>query len=167
MGNNSTYSKEGKMMDLSTMEALEQIKQLKARYFCLVDTKQWQAWGELFTEDVTAEYDNAPQDRPTEGLPGLKCRGRTTLVEAVTRALATVTSMHQGFMPEIEITSPTTARGLWAMFDYLLLPNCTFKGYGHYEEEYVKDASGWKIKRVVLTRLHCDIQWENSTNTQG
>jgi len=29
-------------MDLSTWEAIEQIKQLKARYFRLVDQKRWE-----------------------------------------------------------------------------------------------------------------------------
>jgi hypothetical protein len=123
--------------------------------------------GELFTEDVTAIYYNAPRDRPQEGLSWLQCTGRTHLVEAVSRALAKGVSMHQGHMPEIELTSPTTARGIWAMFDYLRLPNCIFKGYGHYEEEYVKEASGWKIKSILLTRLHCDIQWENPAHTKG
>jgi hypothetical protein len=37
----------------------------------------------------------------------------------------------------IALTSPTTARGIWAMLDYLRLPDFTFTGYGHYEEEYV------------------------------
>jgi hypothetical protein len=153
-------------MDLGTLEAMEQIKQLKARYFRLVDHKRWEEWGDLFTEDVTAVYYNAPRDRPKDGLPGLQCTGRTNLVEAASHALSKVLSVHQGFMPEIELTSPTTARGIWAMFDYLRLPNCIFKGYGHYEEEYVKEASGWKIKTVLLTRLHCDIQWENPENTK-
>jgi hypothetical protein len=152
-------------MDLNTLEALEQIKQLKACYFRLMDNKQWQAWENLFTEDVTAVYYNAPRDRPNDGLPVLQCAGRTNLVEAVSRALSKGISIHQGYMPEIELTSPTTARGVWAMFDYLRLPNCIFKGYGHYEEEYVKEASGWKIKTIVLTRLHCDIRWEKTTST--
>lgn len=117
-------------MDLDTVEAMEQIKQLKARYFRLVDTKQWHAWGDLFTEDVTAEYHNAPQDHPNEGLPGLTCSGRTTLVEAVTRALATVTSIHQGFMPEIELTSPATARGIWAMSIICACPTASSKAMG-------------------------------------
>ncbi len=30
---------------------IEQIKQLKARYFRLMDTKDWAAWRELFTDD--------------------------------------------------------------------------------------------------------------------
>ena len=29
--------------------AIEQIRQLKARYFRLLDTKQWDEWGEVFT----------------------------------------------------------------------------------------------------------------------
>jgi hypothetical protein len=51
--------------------------------------------------------------------------------------------------------------------DRTRLPICIFKGYRHYEEEYVKEASGWKIKTVLLTRLHCDIQWENPAHTKG
>jgi SnoaL-like protein len=151
-------------MDLSTLEAIEQIKQVKARYFRFVDHKRWEEWGELFTEDVTAVYYNAPKDRPNEGLPELRCTGRKNLVEAASRALSKGTSVHHGHMPEIEITSPTTARGIWAMVDYLRFPTFIYKGYGHYEEEYVKEASGWKIKSVLLTRLHCDIQREQPTN---
>jgi hypothetical protein len=52
------------------------------------------------------------------------------------------------------------------MFDYLRLPNCIFKGYGHYEEAYVKEASGWKIKHIVLTRLHCELQKEEAADTK-
>ena len=33
------------------LEAIEEIKRLKARYFRLMDTKQWDAWGEVFTRD--------------------------------------------------------------------------------------------------------------------
>ena len=69
-------------------------------------------------------------------------------------------SIHYGHMPEIEVTSPTTAKGIWAMTDYLRLPNCIYKGYGHYEETYVKEKDGWKMKTILLTRLHCEIQWE-------
>lgn len=145
-------------MDLHTWDDLEQIKHVKARYFRLMDQKQWEAWATLFTEDVTAVYHNAPRDRPQEGLPTLECTGRAHLVETVRHALAQGISIHQGYMPEIEITSPTTEHGIWAMFDYLRLPTGIFKGYGHYEETYVKEASGWKIKSIVLTRLHCDLE---------
>jgi hypothetical protein len=116
------------MMDLHMWEALEQIKQLKTRYFWLMDQKQWEAWAEVFTDDVTAVYHNAPADRPQAGLPPLHCTGRAHLVATVRRALAQGRSIHQGYMPEIAITSPTTAHGIWVMFDYLRLPNYTLKG---------------------------------------
>jgi hypothetical protein len=147
-------------MDLSMVADIEQIKQLKARYFRLMDQKRWDEWANIFAEDVTAVYFNAPSDRPKDGLPELRCNGRTELVGTVKEILSKGISMHHGHMPEIEITSPTTARGIWAMFDYLRLPNCIYKGYGHYEEDYVKEKDGWKIKTILLTRLHCDIQWE-------
>ena len=57
-------------------------------------------------------------------------------------------------MPELELTSETTARGIWAMFDYVLLPTCEFKGWSHHHEEYVKEDQEWKFRRIYLTRLH-------------
>ena len=53
-------------------------------------------------------------------------------------------------MPEIEITGDGTARGIWAMFDYVEWdqrrsgPRVGLEGYGHYREEYKKarTASG-------------------------
>jgi hypothetical protein len=147
-------------MDLSTVEAIEQIKQLKARYFRLMDQKRWDEWRDVFTEDVTAIYQNAPSDRPNDGLPELRCNGRAELIATVSGLLGKGLSMHHGHMPEIEVTSPTTAKGIWAMFDYLRLPGFTFKGYGHYQEDYVKETGGWRIKTILLTRLHCDMTRE-------
>jgi hypothetical protein len=59
-------------------------------------------------------------------------------------------------MPEIELTSETTATGTWSMFDYVQMPELTLKGYGHYEEEYLKEDGKWRIKNLLLTRLHVD-----------
>ena len=44
MTNIATVIKEAWTMDLGTLEALEQIKQLKAHYFRLVDNKRWKEW---------------------------------------------------------------------------------------------------------------------------
>jgi hypothetical protein len=145
-------------MDLTTVEAIEQIKQLKARYFRLMDQKRWEEWRGVFTEDVTAVYHGAPR-RQSEGAAELRCDGCADLVAKVSGLLASGVSVHHGHMPEIEVTSPTTARGIWAMVDYLRLPTFTMKGYGHYEEDYVKEGGRWKIKRILLTRLHCDMEW--------
>src|SRR5215831_12998959 len=118
-------------MDLSTIEAIEQIKQLKARYFRLTDQKRWDEWRDVFTEDVTAVYHGAPSSSQGDKLPELRCNGRTDLVAKVSGLLSQGVSVHHGHMPEIEVTSQTTARGVWAMVDYLRLPKFIMKGYGH------------------------------------
>ena len=140
-------------MEPNTFEEIEHIKKLKARYFRLIDTKQWDAWGELFTEDVSVVC-QGPH-------PDIRCEGRADLVARVRKALAKAVTVHHGHMPEIELTSPTTATGIWAMFDIVQSPQLNFKGYGHYEEEYVKQASTWRIKNLLLTRLHCDVTQES------
>jgi 3-phenylpropionate/cinnamic acid dioxygenase small subunit len=37
---------------MGALEEIEAIKRLKARYFRLMDTKQWDQWGDVFTEDA-------------------------------------------------------------------------------------------------------------------
>ena len=63
-------------------------------------------------------------------------------------------------MPEIELTGPDTATGIWAMFDYVEFspaPNRTgLQGYGHYHETYTKVDGRWYIQFMKLTRLRVD-----------
>jgi hypothetical protein len=65
-------------------------------------------------------------------------------------------------MPEIEITGEGTARGTWAMFDYVEWPpreggaRVGLTGYGHYLEEYVREDGAWRIRRTHLSRLRVD-----------
>jgi SnoaL-like domain len=65
-------------------------------------------------------------------------------------------------MPEIQIVSSTTATGIWALQDWIDFTKTkprerSFKGYGHYFVDYVKDGDGtWRIKKVRLTRLKID-----------
>src|SRR5262249_14691981 len=131
---------------------IEAIKQLKARYFRLLDTKQWDAWGSVFAADVVMD------------LPEVSTviNGRADVVQGVSEALAGATTVHHGHMPEIEITGLDTARGTWAMEDYVEWPQRDdgttpgMRGYGHYVEEYVRDAGEWRIARMRLERLRID-----------
>jgi hypothetical protein len=63
-------------------------------------------------------------------------------------------------MPEIELTSATTARGVWAMEDLIWWPEesrrKTLHGFGHYHETYEKIDGHWLIKTLRLTRLKVD-----------
>jgi hypothetical protein len=134
---------------LEELAAIEEIRRLKARYFRLMDEKRWDEWAQVFAEDFVGVYEGPH--------PELRFEGRDAIVSENRRILATAKTVHHGHMPEIEITSPTTATGIWAMFDYVELPGFTLRGFGHYREEYVKQRDGWKIRSLRLTRLRCDL----------
>ncbi len=134
-------------MEASELVEIELVKQLKARYFRLMDQKRWDEWGNVFTENATLQYGPNPGDI---------FEGRKGIIEGLSVILKDSVTVHHGHMPEIEITSKTTATGIWAMFDYVEMPGLTLNGYGHYEEEYIKEDGQWKIKNLRLTRLRVD-----------
>ena len=130
------------------MDDIEAIKQLKARYFRTLDTKDWDGYRQVFTEDVVMDTTEAG---------GALVTGIDAFLEFLRETLAGATTVHQGHMPEIEITSSTTATGIWALHDIVIWPNGTrLDGFGHYHETYVKRDDGWRIARSKLTRLHAD-----------
>ncbi len=133
---------------MSAPEDIEAIKQLKARYFRLMDTKDWDGFASVFTDDVEI-------DMTGEG--GTVTHGVGEFLPFLRENIEHVTTAHHGHMPEIEITSPSTARGIWAMEDELWWPEGSpishLHGYGHYHETYEKTPAGWRIKTLKLTRL--------------
>jgi hypothetical protein len=133
-------------MDAATLAEIEAIKQLKARYFRLLDTKQWDAWREVFSDDFTAEVDGGSAH------PTVRFASPEEMVARNRKILAEAPTVHHGHMPEITVTGPDSATGIWAMMDIVKL-GAGFRGYGHYHEEYVKRAGRWQIRRLKLTRL--------------
>ena len=99
-------------MDVHELIAIEEIKQLKARYFRLMDQGRWEEFAELFSEDCEQNWQAAPGAELAGG------KGRAAVVDYIRTSLAGMRSTHHGHMPEIEITSPTTAVGIWALFDH-------------------------------------------------
>jgi uncharacterized protein (TIGR02246 family) len=125
---------------------LEAIRTLKARYCRLLDTKQWDAFAELFTED--ARMHSGPADHPP-------VVGRRAIADYVRDHTAALVTVHRVHAPEIEATGPDGARGIWAMSDALQGPGGFWlEGSGHYHERYRRDADGrWRIASTRLTRL--------------
>ena len=132
------------------MDDIEAIKQLKARYFRTMDTKDWAGMRRLFTDDVVMDT--------TESGGGV-VTGADTFMTFLEGTLADAVTVHHGHMPEVTLTSETTATGVWALQDFIVWPDGTrLHGAGHYHETYEKDASGrWRIASSTLTRLHMDL----------
>jgi ketosteroid isomerase-like protein len=139
-------------MTLEDLVEIEQIRQLKARYFRLMDQKQWDEWALVFCEDCVI-------DTTQEGSPILE--GRQAFLEFLPPILEHVQTVHHGHMSEIEITSPTTATGTWSMEDMLWWPpdqgGRTLWGQGWYFERYRKDPDGqWRILELTLRRIRVE-----------
>lgn len=130
------------------MDDVEAIRQLKARYCRLMDTKDWVAYRQLFIDDVVMDT--------TESGGGV-IEGADDFLAFLVEAIGDVTTVHHCHTPEIELTAPTTAAGVWAMEDMLRFPDGSeLHGYGHYHETYVKTADGWRIASSRLSRLRMD-----------
>jgi uncharacterized protein (TIGR02246 family) len=130
------------------MDDLEAIKQLKARYFRTMDTKDWASMRAVFSDDVVID---------TTASGGSVVRGADAFMEFLRSTLQEVVTVHHGHTPEIELTSPTTATGIWAMQDFLRWPDGReLRGYGHYHETYELVAGAWRIRTSALTRLRMD-----------
>jgi uncharacterized protein (TIGR02246 family) len=132
------------------VDDIEAIRRLKARYFRTMDTKDWDGMRQVFADDVVIDTSEAG---------GEVVRGADAFMAFLQQVLAGAVTVHQGHMPEIELTSETTATGIWALNDIVIWPNGTrLDGYGHYHETYEKSPAGWLITSSKLTRLHADFQ---------
>ncbi len=128
---------------------LDAIQQLKARYFRLMDTKDWAGFRQVFTDDVVIDTSESDGDVMT---------GADAFVAFIEQVLGDAVTVHQGHMPEIELTSDATATGTWAMQDLITWPNgMQLVGFGHYHDTYVKGPDGWRIATSKLTRLRRDL----------
>ena len=129
-------------------DEIEAIRQLKARYFRLMDTKDWVGMREVFADDVVIDTSEAGGD-VVSGADQFMVFLHETLGDAVT--------VHHGHMPEIDLTSDTTATGIWALNDIIVWSSgMRLDGYGHYHETYEKSDGQWRIKSSKLTRVHTD-----------
>ena len=141
---------------LDRLEATEEIRKLKARYFRLIDTKQWDELRTVFAHDLRIVT--------PEGKVWLE--GGDAYAESLKFGLSSAVSRHQGFTGEIEVLDAEMACGVWAMQDIIEWedrhPREGWKaivGCGHYHETYRKQGGQWRIATLSLTRLSLDITW--------
>lgn len=178
------------MTDVERLLAIEEIKQVKARYFRCMDSKDWDGFEAVFTPDVKFDLREGIVARdPHTG--ELMRSGDIQLTEdqikddewMVTGAanvrnweegiLDYVTTVHHGHCPEIEILTPTTARGIWQMEDRLRFPvkdgyedvwwlpperkHHELQAFGVYYDTYERIEERWLIKTLQLKRFRVDI----------
>ena len=144
------------MDDVERLIAIQEIRQVKAKYFWGLDHKDWDIWraevwapgGRLEVPEVDEVYE--PLDE---------------VIEKVSGSVGDQVSVHHGHQPIFDFISDTEAKVIWAMEDRLyrskehpLYDGSMFlHGFGHYHETYVKLDVGWRISSSRLTRLRVEM----------
>lgn len=138
-------------MDVRDLVAIEEIRQLKYRYFRTLDLKQWDEFGDCLAEDVVARYGTQAMDEP------LHFDSRAAVVEYMTANLGPgIISVHVANHPEISVEGDT-ATGSWAFEDIVLVPafEVRVRGAGYYQDEYRRDPDGrWRIASTRYERIY-------------
>lgn len=145
------------MTEIEKLAAALAISQVKARYCRFLDTKDWDGYAGLFTEDFELDVSAGTS------LPVI--RGRQAALAQIRSSIGTARTAHQVHSPEIEFKNGDEAAVIWAMQDRVLwdaeraarLGVAGLTGYGHYHERYVRQNGEWKIAASRLTRLHLDL----------
>jgi hypothetical protein len=128
---------------------VDAIKQLKASYFSNIDSKNWAALRELLAPGIVVD---------TLCSAGPILTGRDPFIAFLKLSLGGATSQHQGYDPQIKLTSATTAEALWTMEDVLVFGGILgVHGYGHYNDKYKKADGKWVVTYSKLTRTRFDL----------
>jgi uncharacterized protein (TIGR02246 family) len=125
---------------------IEDIKQLKARYCRFVAKEDWEGFKNLFSEDLQFITPD-----------GTRHDGRDVFMAFHEESLEKpkVWGVVHCYTPEITITGPDTAVGIWAMSDIHIWPGgegpaMGHHGYGHYHEDYIRLEDGWRFRRIQV-----------------
>jgi len=133
---------------LRAIEDTEAIKRLKYRYWRYLDLKQWDDLAKCFTDTATVSYGAGKYE-----FKGVEAIMRF-LRESLGRETGSVT-IHQGHHPEIDLTGDHTARGTWALYNYMYneKQNRGIRIGAYYYDDYVRLGGAWKFQHIGYTPL--------------
>jgi SnoaL-like domain len=124
-----------------------QLVALKHAYFRHLDLKEFDALGELLTEDATAAYDDGKRSYTS----------RQGIVDFLTEAMSDpgIITKHHGHHPELIEVAPGEATGTWYLEDRVLIPayDLEISGTAFYEDRYVRVDGHWRIAHTGYRRV--------------
>ena len=131
---------------MDDLQEIYAIQRLKHRYLRCLDQKRWDELATCFTEDATCAYGDGKYSY----------QGRDAIIEFLRTAMGAPSflSSHRVSHPEIDLTSPTTATGIWALDDVVIETQAqiTIRGAAFYYDEYVKQGGTWRLRSTGYKR---------------
>jgi hypothetical protein len=144
------------MMKPDDLVEIELIKRLKYRYLRCLDQKLWDEIETCFTPEATARYGG--------GL--YEFSGREAIMEFLRTSMGSTAmlSSHRCHHPEIDVTGPATATGVWALEDVVILTDMgiNVQGAAFYEDDYVKRDGSWLIAHTGYKRTYEELMPRSS-----
>ncbi len=139
-------------MDIHELLEIEAIKQLKYRYLRCVDTKLWDELATLFMPEATCAY----------GGGRIAFEGRDEIVAWLEKAMDrdSFHSSHSVHHPEIELTGPDSATGIWALEDIVIDTDhdIQISGAAFYHDRYRKTDGVWLFEHTGYERVFEQIE---------
>jgi hypothetical protein len=135
--------------DVQLLLDLEAIRRLKYRYCRCIDTANIAELKELFVEDASVCY--------VGGSYRFEAKGRDRILEALAYAFhAEAIAVHNVHHPEIDVTSPDQATGVWYLNDWFLdlRRKIITDGTAFYRDRYVKRGGKWLIQHAGYERVY-------------
>lgn len=132
-------------MDLQALSDKLEIQEQLARYARGVDTRDWDLFKSVFTDDALLDYSSA-------GIPA----GPRDQIAAIFEQAFTGIAMAQHFITNIEIELDGDSARVRAMFlNPMQIAGMAEQSTcgGHYVHDFVRTPAGWKSAKVVEHNL--------------
>ncbi len=126
---------------------IEAIRQLRYKYWRCIHKNLWTDLIDCYTDDAVVDFGY-----------GLQLEGKTALEDFYKGSMSSTFTLvdPQGHNPEIEMLSPTTARGFWQL-DNTMVETQTSKAVrvgASYDEEYVNRNGEWRISVQKVNHIY-------------
>ena len=136
------------MEAIDRLLAIEEIRNLKHKYFRAIDMADYELLSTIFTDDITVDYRG--------GTYRWQASGKDEIITSMKYSFHDQTcAMHTGHHPEIEIIDGKNASGLWYLHDifYNFNENIITQGTALYKDKYVYQDSKWLIQFSEYDRI--------------
>ena len=147
--------------EVQQLKDVQAIKELKSRYFCAMDTKDWEAMEATMAPDIETSYSDGK----------LVFHGPKEITNYLAETMPkTEITLHQGHNPQIWFESDTVAYGKWYLQDDLLFDKgdtyegLEIRGSAIYTDKYVKIDGQWLIQDTVYLRIFEESSQRDATH---